>query len=92
MLLKALLQGETTELLLRLQKLWSTSRVVWCGRIGRKESIRHHLKTGVNEASDLGNEGLHSAAWTGEACLLGGKASTGEPRGRAEKTILLISG
>jgi hypothetical protein len=92
MLLKALLQGETTELLLRLKKLGCTSRVVWCCRISWKESIRHHLKTGVNEASDLGNEGLDSGARIGEACLLGAETSTGKPRGRIEKTILLIDG
>jgi hypothetical protein len=91
MLLKALLQGETTELLLRLQKLWCASRVEWRGRIGRKESIRHHLKTGVNEARDLGNEGLHSPARAGETCRLGTNASAGKSRGRTEKTILLIS-
>lgn len=91
MLLEALLQGEATELLLRLQKLRGASRVVWRGRISRKESIRHHLKTGVNEASDLGNEGLHSAARTWESCLLGGETRAGKTRGRSEKTILLIN-
>jgi hypothetical protein len=62
MLLETLLQGEATELLLRLQQLRGTSRVIRRGRVGWKECIGHHLETWVNEASDLRNEGLYSAA------------------------------
>ena len=69
----------------------STGRVIWCGRIGRKERIGHHLETRVNEASSLRDKGLDSAAWTGEAGLLReDEIGTAETRRRSKEAILLI--